>query len=140
MKRNKVYITRLTKLADWLEAGAPHTHVKFNMGVWLALTDAQGRYTHDPKTACGSVCCISGAAVQFFAPEVAKRSIEPGPDINMNTAGAEALGLNYNEARDLFYGADLDLEKITPRQAGAVVRHLIETGIVDWNAAKRVRA
>lgn len=125
-------LERLEIIAQWLEAGAPHKDgvEGFNMNYW------------NKERSCGSVCCIGGAVDQWF--------VEPSKRDNIVACGraseienivrreessaAEALGLDSHEAICLFFPTDLidDLEYISPAWAARCIRHLMETGEVDW--------
>jgi len=72
---NQPNIPHLTQLAEWLEAGAPHTYFSMDIGICAATDDAVSsvslHYTLEDaligtaelaKPDCGSVCCIAGAA------------------------------------------------------------------------------
>lgn len=136
---------RLSKLADWLEAGAPHEHVEFDMGSFLGLTDANGNMTQNVKEACGSLCCIAGCAAQFFAPDELVAAIEiGGVGYNVLHIATKALDLDMKDARLLFLPPTNDLayvgysyDNITPKMAAKVIRHLIKTGKVDWRVISK---
>lgn len=133
---------RLLILADWLDAGAPHKHVEFNMGKWLLLVNQYGLTTDYVAYACGSVCCIAGAAAQFFAPrELMSVAIEDGCLMypgRVYGIAQRALDIDEEQARLLFAPITQDrrrcLRDITPQEAGKVIRRLVKTGKVDWQA------
>lgn len=66
---------RLLALANWLEGGAKHSlrigkrDVVFDMSVGIRVMAEVGQ-DFDPN-ACGTACCVAGAAVEFFAPKEA---------------------------------------------------------------------
>lgn len=144
---------RLIELAEWLEAGAPHKDGvdKFDMEVGIAYSS------------CGTACCIAGAATQFFGGErgkelarEAREDYEVEVEFDEYARGEacfygsrgplsyaiELLELDTDQARSLFIprdsvdGIEFDNNQITPEWAGRTVRHLIETGKVDWRATK----
>jgi hypothetical protein len=146
-----MHIERLTELAEWLEAGAPHKNgvVAFDMNVGVA------------HNGCGTVCCIAGAAVQFFSPLASDYASDAEDsydqavlenDYNNGEAtlasqcdflrvGRDAqalLGLDLETAEALFkpeseHWGEAIWDEITPMKAARVVRHLIATGRVDWD-------
>lgn len=56
-------IERLTKIAEWLENGALHEHIKFDITNGFVFRLVPGS---DVKPTCATSCCLAGAAVQFF--------------------------------------------------------------------------
>lgn len=117
---------RLLKLAEHIEALEmgqfdPHTFtndpVKFNMGYW----------------SCGTVACIGGWADCLWAGEE-----------GWLMATKDILDLEHNKAEELFYPGstrnaehEYNYEDITPKMAASCIRHLVETGEVDWTRAVR---
>jgi hypothetical protein len=108
----------------------------FNMNYCVSPADFMTDHTGQH---CGTVACIAGwsrAIRQGSVPEVARTLplFEPEPEI-------EWLGLSEDDAEELFYpdryATDevLDLGDVTTAQAVAVLRHLAETGEVDWSIA-----
>lgn len=61
-------IPNLTKLAEWLEGGALHEKITFNMrtGMDVEVNKITEAYDPEKHNACTTACCIAGAAVQFF--------------------------------------------------------------------------
>lgn len=125
-------VERLSELADWLEAGAPHKHITFKMNHFIdpKLIDSTKPCTKD--NICGTACCIAGAATMFYHPEVFHVYTDVVMDVNYHDLAREALGLNDDQARQLFYANLSDLDYITPEWAAKVIRNLIKTGKVDW--------
>lgn len=140
-------IDRLTKLAEWLEAGAPHERIRFDMREGIAFDPEQ--FSPRDLANCGTSCCLAGAAVQFFGS--AQRLSDDGalwghfsgvpklgwPDVR--DEAMELLNLESPVADDLFQPigvADFDDEYLwffnDPARAAATVRKLIATGEVDW--------
>lgn len=146
-----MHIERLTILALWLEAGAPHVgSVKgfdIEVGIKALGPDVES---------CGTVCCIAGAATQFFGDDAGqlRRSAalfwsddewapnEAGWDPVFNQA-RELLELDEVIAEQLFIPATAEnrlmdlvdndwLEFNDPVLAGRVIRNLIATGEVNW--------
>lgn len=140
-----MHIPRLTTLAVWLEAGAPHQdsvdHFDMSRGV--------------AYNACGTTCCIAGAATQFFggAEGVALRDEaikgwqtgmtvgDAGESTFYGEGGAfpvamALLELTNEQACSLFTPNHLDEDEwgsITPEEVARVIRNLIQTGKVDWS-------
>lgn len=144
-------VERLLYLADWLAAGAPHKgKVKgFNISVGVQATSGD-------TPACGTVCCIAGAATQFFNDEEGYLVDQAFSEIRYGDTGEapwdevfeeaqELLGLTHDQATALFvpvgtdrpgsiygYGGDWD-DFNDPFLAAKVVRNLAATGEVNWD-------
>lgn len=117
-------IDRIRQLADIIQA-QPHTPITaesgFNMCNW----------THT----CGTPACIAGWA-NFV------RTDDDGTFLGDMSAAAMWLGITKSQAEELF-APDEDFEEedgplflwseITPTHAAAVLRHLADTGRVDWS-------
>lgn len=138
----------LVKLAEWLEAGAPHERITFDMNEGIVITDRKFDPDKDIAT-CNTSCCLAGAAVMLFnKPQALKDHIvdegDFGPFIAWQVVHAEArdvLDLDYEQSRKLFEPSFFfkydDLQAYNdPAWAARTVRHLIETGVVDWNATE----
>ncbi len=149
-----MHIPRLTQLAEWLEAGAPHKNGvdHFDMGHGVAVTS------------CGTACCIAGAATQFFGGEVGQSLLQEAKQVYEEELGddlptprgeapwqgdglidgvfghaMELLELDQNQARELFTPKPIDQNfwsLITPAEAAQTIRQLIATGEVDWSHSK----
>lgn len=145
-------IDRLTYIAQWLEAGAPHLGKVqgFNISVGIKAISS------DPE--CGTVCCIAGAATQFFNDEdgyLVRRAIE---DIDSAAPSAgeapwdlvfieamNLLDLTEDQATALFIPVgesnSLSLDGVQrywsdfndPIKAAKVIRNFIETNEVNWD-------
>ena len=113
-------IERLGEIATWLEAGAPEKDgaVGFDMNEWGVIS-VGGRVNK-----CGSVCCIGGAAVQWY---------EKGIVGYFSDSACRVLDLDAHTGNELFYPAFASYDKITPAMAAIVVRDLIATGEVNWD-------
>lgn len=153
----KMNVQRLTKIAEWLEAGAPHVGIVtgFDMQNFIREGDAIG------TNECGTSCCIAGAAVQFKQQREHRRRYrntselvgmlweneklrsEYGNSSEHHEAAFLArkdLGLTADQARKLFYGnykqrrcwRQIPLHEINAAWAARTIRHLIKTGKVDW--------
>lgn len=132
---------RLLELADWLGKGAKHEHVRFNMSTFMTfkLKDWYAPITKD--NICGTVCCIAGCAVQFFAPEncadLTNQELCRPNLVDYKGIAARVLGLGTEQAEALFFPDRQlisDYSQITPQWAAKVIRHMVETGHVDWMA------
>lgn len=140
---------RLERLARWLEAGAPHETIKFDMREGVVLKEIKrfenGTIDGEATMACGTSCCIAGAAVQFFndLPTMLVKHSEDAvrlKKIGWSTVRKEAeelLGLTRDQSWKLFTPATGDWGRVPehyndPKWAGRVIRKLIETGEVDW--------
>ena len=115
-------IERLESIAEWLESGAPHRGAVdgFSMARWQM------------ETTCGTVCCIAGAANQFFGDPDANKLLDAGE------MAREVLGLSGSVAIELFTQCEsiADWSQISEAWAARTIRHLISTGDVDWEACR----
>jgi len=77
---------------------------------------------------CGTVGCIAGWTQHLFGTGT--------PNYDSGIEAAKLLGLHDRAATDLFIPGKAifcTLDEVKPRQAAAVLRHLAETGKVDWS-------
>lgn len=139
---NKQGIDALVRVAEWLEAGAPH--VEIAKGFEVSDFDMElvvDKYAND----CGTACCIAGAVCQFEMLGVDKRDGD-GSLIWSNPEGTEGaffmvrdfLGMEDSDAHELFEPFDTDIEPFeynNPKIAAKVIRTFISTGVVNWDAA-----
>lgn len=132
---------RLLQLAEVLESDRAESH--FNMNLWLS---ENGRFARSEVCSlqhfniedCGAVACIGGWTVILFPEEAALFAKE-----HISNAAYEILGLGLVEGHDLcipegWYDDKDDFispYEAKPKQAAKVVRHLAETGVVDWKKA-----
>jgi hypothetical protein len=127
-------IELLKKVAEWLEAGAPHQQtggMGFDMR-YFGVTN--GCFNNPPSwitPECGSVGCIAGAVNQFSGVNIFTG--------DANTA-FKALGVYDEELQDklhtLFYPEEYeDAWYAPPEKVAKVVRHFIKTKEVDWELA-----
>lgn len=140
---------RLAAIARWLEAGAPEKKhvIGFNMNHGIVFNKL--KETPKKTYACGSTCCIAGAAVSFFNNPVKMLENEfQYMDHHMKALSflggikpeaMELLDLKYHEASRLFEPEVLnaDWSSITPAWAARCIRKLIKTGEVDWQGTKK---
>lgn len=117
---NKANVLRV---ADAIEKGElVKRGIGFNMAAWNNDAEIHGLRDLSGHR-CGTVACIGGHAAILF------------PEGHPN----ETLGLSLSEGKELFYAwsyrewYDVKLRNITIRHAVAVLRHLAETGEVDWS-------
>ena len=135
----------LIKVAEWLEAGAPHTNVEgHNIGSF------DMRHAIKGQGACGTACCIAGAIVQFenlVSPVKAFQAADffdsTGngymADDGVGPIAADYLDISQAEAIALFepwrlFDFETYDEFSDPYRAAQVVRNYLETGKVDWDA------
>lgn len=130
---------RLLQVADAIERGGIEG-LGFNMAYhYLTLSEArvgdkeaQDLSGHD----CGTIGCIAGWTVAIFR----KPNLLEMHTVEFEDEAASILELHRCIATELFRpehgtGADPDLVPgwdATPAQAAMVIRHLVETGEVDW--------
>lgn len=89
---------------------------------------------------CGTPACIAGWAYAASRGSDGSEDLRPEDRdqwSDSRTVAGEAqrfLGLDYTTSEQLFLGfeAPVDLVRIKPEAAVAVLRHLAETGEVDW--------
>ncbi|MFQ6309882.1 hypothetical protein [Lysobacter capsici] len=157
---------RLIKLAEWLEAGAKHERITFDMSKGIELRIPQ-EFEPSQATSCNSSCCLAGATIQFFGDvrELADISFDPWRSLD---AGMQARELNWwniadqaemlldlsrTQASYLFKPwnyhifADLPRERNSnlnkseafndPAWAARTIRHLIATGEANWEATRQ---
>lgn len=132
-------VKSLIKVAEWLEDGAKHVEVgnhsieRFDMEQAVSAAGSS----------CGTACCIAGAIVQFenlISPVLTgARDFFDGYDSDgVGTIAADHLGIDSSDAEALFepwqrFGFESYEEFSDPQRAAKVVRHYIETGVVDWD-------
>ena len=84
----------------------------------------EGFFMGNWRHACGTPSCIAGWAVHLAG-------IDCGPH-QVPDKAADWLDLPIGEEWELF-DPDLPYSSITPQHAAKVLRHLAETGVVDWS-------
>ncbi len=86
---------------------------------------------------CGTPACIGGWArwEHFGRPDDIASEIVAS-QLSYSEVAAGYLGIDLEAtAEELFYPPTIDnWQGITPQHAAAVLRNLVETGEVDWNA------
>jgi hypothetical protein len=120
----------ILKVADAIEnATLTKDHgIGFNMAYFFESSGHLEDHTHQE---CGTTACIAGWASLISEKEVAARD---DPDV-MEDVAMEYLGLSNMQAVDLFYARCVrkPMADITQAEAVRVLRHLAETGKVDWS-------
>lgn len=146
----------LTKLAEWLEAGAPHERLVFDMETGITFYVAE-EFDPNELATCGASCCIAGAAIEFFGkpqylyddlliegdrdPKDTGNDNEiSAPWYRVKTMAGQLLDIDPEEAEDLFtpnfrWGGDLT-DYNDPAWAARTIRHLLATGEVNWAATR----
>lgn len=129
----------LVRVAEWLENGAKHVVVG-RTGREIGLFDME--YGVQP-TSCGTACCIAGAVYQFEGLQGAENHAdffrEVGPQAKALIKGALPFSGDEDDALDAlfmpwdFFDYDYTEEFSSPARAAKVIRHLLATGIVDWD-------
>jgi hypothetical protein len=141
---------RLAKIAEWLEGGAKHKKLIFDMksGVRYRYIGDLEKVDFKKLNACKTVCCIAGAATQFFndPKQLLKDELERNGDSFMDdfeiewdkiyNHAKELLDLTYGQADALFkphgyFGGRLD-DYSDPAWAARTIRNFIKTGVVKW--------
>lgn len=129
-------VNALIKVAEWLEAGAKHVEAGDHKIGGFSMEDAV-TYTGE----CGTACCIAGAIVQFenlIDPVLAGSADFFDPFNGVGPIVKDHLDISSYQADQLFtpweYFEYYDhIEFSDPQRAARVVRHFIETGVVDWD-------
>jgi len=138
---------RLAGIARWLERGAPHKKnvVEFNMVEGFKYKDVKA--TAAETNACGTTCCIAGAAVQFYSKpvELIEKAMQETtyphiPWFMVRNEAEELLGLDSKTADKLFMGRMASggncRHLVDSKWAARVIRKLIATGEVDWEGCR----
>jgi len=121
----------ILKVADAIEAAAkPEAKptLGFNMGDWVSNRhyDVSGHF-------CGTTACIAGWTLAVSGQELSAE--DSAQYLGIRNEAEAILGLSCDKAEDLFVNYP-DFSDPTPSQAAAVLRHLAETGEVNWSLSK----
>lgn len=120
-------VENIRKLADIIEQPkSDGLNLGFNMRWWneetkLLTRNARAQYSDG----CGTVACIGGT-INVLAGHASSRD---------SFAAAQWLGVDGDDAIALFYPVDARVWRATRSQAAKVLRHLADTGKVDWSVA-----
>lgn len=127
----------LVKVAEWLEAGAPHRDLENGLRVDRFAMDSVVQVDPD----CGTSCCIAGAVCQFEGLGLAARDVDGELDWLGEEGGFELaynfLGIDHDKACQMFepwnaFGGDDESFNSAARGA-SVIRHFLATGEVEWD-------
>lgn len=125
----------LIQVAEWLEAGAPHVDVNGRK-----IDDFDMEYSiHNDS--CGTSCCIAGSVCQFNGLGVLDD--DGGMEFWSDTSddvlslSTDYLGISKENADLLFlpwnwFECQNESDFSNPTVAAKVVRHFVDTGVVDW--------
>lgn len=125
---------RLIDLAEWCEAGCPERGNVIGFDMNDAINVAPGD--------CGAVCCLAGAATQFYGGKAGEVLFDQALDRgsaqwqsrihspNVRQTAMQVLGIDDDIAYRLF--EPCNFEKVTPAIAARTLRHLAATGEVRW--------
>lgn len=120
-------------VAECIGTATCDVNLGFNMGAFVAKW-ASGAFDKSGRE-CGTTACIAGWTRRVRT----KKPVRAVPTGNFDWRKEGAwLGLSEAEAHDLFCAEDEAygrLDDITPSQAVSCLRHLAETGKVDWERA-----
>lgn len=119
----------IARVADAIEAAAqPDARLPFDFN----MVDWEGYGKDLTGHKCGTTCCIAGWTSHVIA------DVSPHVFPFQASMIGHMLGLNYEEAIELFLGSPegVDRHDVTPAMAVATMRHIITAGVVDWNAAQ----
>lgn len=129
----------ILRVADAIEAAAkPDAKPSIGFNMESFVNEAASEFEPDQTGhQCGTTACIAGWAMHLSGDDLSR--VEYLTSNGCIRRGAAILGLDFDDADDLFTVCDdsLSLEEITPSQAVSVLRHLAETGDVDWSIAER---
>lgn len=137
----------LEAVATWLEAGAPEKDMrgmKFDMIVLATGVEKT------PTGWCGTTCCIAGAAVALFNPEVILAKSDLGGNSYFWDEARDLVGLSKVQAKQLFAPWENELPEevedagttnlwpdrasdIDTAWAARTIRNFIKTGKVRWD-------
>ena len=134
----------LERIANWLEDGAPHvvtpsgTMTGFNLEVGVQVQyDPDGEFA-----ACGTVCCIAGAACMFGndISDIIDNEVRYLHDMEQNYTevcwsdisrrATKILDIPELDADWLY--REGDGQGVTAEMAARTIRHYLETGEVVW--------
>ena len=120
---------RILEIADLIETG--HERMVFDMEVF------------GDEHPCGTAACIAGWAVARFGENDDAEEIDhrrPLGDAVFDGAQS-VLGLSFPEAHQLFAPNErrdgVSMSDVTASHAVRTLRHLAETGEVDWRATMK---
>lgn len=131
-----MHVAHLEEIAEWLEAGAPHkANVEgFDIFVGVYAISKNRNY-------CGTICCIAGAATQFFndkegilRQQARSNACREADWSDVFDEAQKILDLDRDQAHQLFEpngGYDLS-DYNDPARAARVIRNFIATGVVNW--------
>jgi hypothetical protein len=141
----------LTNLAQLLEEEADNKDFGFHLGYYISKPyDDGGYYVEDYKgSECETTACIAGWACSYIEADTGailkeRRTFVPEHSGYASFA-ALLLNIDRNIANDLFEPMNTidendtlvwryrNWDEVTPHEAAQVVRHLAETGTVDWD-------
>jgi hypothetical protein len=126
---------RLLLLADMIENSTPpaaQPDLHFNLGSYYALVaDFDFEHPEHPSShTCGAIACIAGWACFVFDPETNNHNWG-----NIPGQARHLLDLDRHMATLLFTPPHVaDFELVENWEAAAVLRNLVATGEVDWEA------
>lgn len=146
---------RLSRIATWLEKGAKHKYMSFDMTKGIVFKNED--FKPDDVAHCGTSCCIAGAAVHFYDEVQLLVDSDLQESFNgysfidweyVRNSAKRILGLTDEQCDKLFtpqdyygdhycelFGTEPRLAFFNhPQWAARTIRHLIETGEVDWAA------
>ena len=137
-----INVENCNKLLAWLEAGAPHAvfHMRFSNGPIENVCSIEDLRTYYPSAyqqveakgigACGTVCCIAGAAAGMASGDIAKPLDEGWHDVTDKALKFLGIKRQSNPVdswmiHDLF-DPFLAPENCTPQQAAQALRNVME--------------
>lgn len=124
-------VDNVRKLIEHLEGEAkiPGVIDRFDLGVYVGDSWASG--TH-----CETVGCIAGHAIALLDPD----QFNNDGDCGVFSEAMGLLGLTCKDAVALFEpdSGRVHYDRVTAQVAAKVLRHLLDTGEVDWSVVPEV--
>jgi hypothetical protein len=91
----------------------------------------------DRLNSCQTIACIAGWTKAVLEPVGSSAEFLHWTERHFTHDVADLLGLDGYESAELFLPDRVEWDTITPAQAVRVLRHLAETGEVDWSVADK---
>lgn len=102
---------RLDTLARWLEAGAPHDKLVFDMAVGIVYRIPLEE--DEKENLCQTSCCLAGAAVEFFDPSTDDERMEVAEYLEADQH-CELYQMMWSDVRhranELLFGPEPDID------------------------------
>lgn len=119
----------LVKVAEWLEAGAPHVNIDGRH-----IDDFDMNYTVSKAgNNCGTVCCIAGAVYQFEGLAGYDICHSAADYMGLSSENAFNLFFPWEELSDDYPALGDNPEPFSDKAVAArTIYTFLETGEIDW--------